>query len=99
MFYGNEARFINHSCNPNVQSFNLSGQVESNVYHSIGLFASRKISEGEELCIDYQWDKMDLTIKEDVPCLCGSLKCRGFLMRSKKQKNPDTKLPANDTAT
>jgi len=29
MFYGNESRFINHSCDPNVQSFNLSGMVES----------------------------------------------------------------------
>jgi SET domain-containing protein len=53
MFYGNEARFINHSCDSNVQSFNLSGQVDSNVYHSIGLFASRKILAGEELTLDY----------------------------------------------
>jgi len=29
MFYGNEARFINHSCDPNIQPFNLSGAVES----------------------------------------------------------------------
>lgn len=86
MFYGNEARFINHSCDPNVLSFNLTGQVDSNVYHSIGLFASRKILIGEELTLDYQWDKNDLTISQDVPCLCGSLKCRGFLMRAKKMK-------------
>ena len=87
MFYGNEARFINHSCDPNVQSFNLTGQVDSNVYHSIGLFASRKILAGEELNLDYQWDKNDLTISQDVPCLCGSLRCRGYLMRAKKSKN------------
>ena len=53
MFYGNEARFINHSCDPNVLSFNLTGQADSNVYHSIGLFASRKILVGEELTLDY----------------------------------------------
>lgn len=29
MFFGNESRFINHSCDPNIQSFNLCGQVES----------------------------------------------------------------------
>ena len=57
MFYGNEARFINHSCNPNVMSFNLSGQLESNAYHSVGLFAQRKIMPGEELTLDYSWDK------------------------------------------
>ena len=53
MFYGNEARFINHSCDSNVQSFNLTGQVDSITYHSIGLFASRKILAGEELTLDY----------------------------------------------
>jgi len=90
MFYGNEARFINHSCDPNVVSFNLTGQVDSNLYHSIGLFASRKIMPGEELTLDYQWDKNDLTISNDVPCLCGSLKCRGFLMRAKKNKKPQS---------
>jgi len=30
MFYGNESRFINHSCDPSILSFNLSGSsVES----------------------------------------------------------------------
>jgi hypothetical protein len=29
MFFGNEARFINHSCEANVQSFNLCGEFES----------------------------------------------------------------------
>ena len=86
MFYGNEARFINHSCDPNVMSFNLSGQLESNAYHSVGLFAQRKIMPGEELTLDYSWDKNILQISEDVPCLCGSENCRGFLMRAKKNK-------------
>ena len=53
MFYGNEARFINHSCDSNVQSLNLTGVIESSSFHSIGLFASRKIAVGEELTIDY----------------------------------------------
>lgn len=39
MFYGNEARFINHSCDPNVVSLNLTGQHDTNAYHSVGLFA------------------------------------------------------------
>ena len=95
MFYGNEARFINHCCDPNVQSFNLTGQVDSITYHSIGLFTSRKIFAGEELCLDYQWDKNGLTIAEDVPCLCGSVKCRGFLMRAKKQKKQSQANAAN----
>lgn len=50
---------------------------------------------GEELTLDYSWDKNILHISEDVPCLCGSEKCRGFLMRakkSKKEKNAPDKL-------
>lgn len=27
-FYGNESRFINHSCDPNLKSFNLIFEVE-----------------------------------------------------------------------
>lgn len=87
MFYGNESRFINHCCDPNVQSFNLCGEVESQTLHKIGLFAIRKISKGEELSMDYQWDKNELAIKKDVDCLCQSIKCRRFLMRAKKQRN------------
>lgn len=83
MFYGNEARFINHSCDANIQSFNLCGQVESQTLHQIGLFASKFIKAGDEITLDYQWDKSELDIQNDVPCLCLKEACRGFLMRSK----------------
>lgn len=53
MFFGNEARFINHSCDANVQSFNLCGQFESQTLHQIGLFASKPIKTGEEITLDY----------------------------------------------
>jgi len=38
--------------------------------HQIGLFAARKINKGEEITLDYQWDKSELSIKKNVPCLC-----------------------------
>ena len=83
--YGNESRFINHSCEPNLRTFNLISECESQTYHSIGLFATRKIHAGDELTIDYQWDKNALdVIDKDVPCLCGSRLCRGSLMRARK---------------
>ena len=41
---------------------------------------------GEELTLDYSWDKNMLDISQDVPCLCESEICRGFLMRAKKTK-------------
>lgn len=65
----------------------MAGQYDSYYYHQIGLFASRRLLVGEELAIDYQWDNNELRIKQDVPCLCGTLKCRGFLMRARKAKD------------
>ena len=52
-FYGNESRFINHSCEPNMRTINLVSNCESQTFHSIGLFAIRKVLPGEELTIDY----------------------------------------------
>lgn len=40
-FYGNESRFVNHSCDPNLKSFNIVTEVESYTYHRIGLFATK----------------------------------------------------------
>ena len=65
--YGNESRFINHSCDPNLRTFNLMAQTESPTYHSIGLFASRKISAGEELSIDFMYF---LLITNGIGTLC-----------------------------
>ena len=33
--------------------------------------------------MDYQWDKNELDIDQDVLCLCGTTRCRRFLMRAK----------------
>ena len=43
---GSMARFINHSCEPNLKSFNLVSEVESYTFHRICLFATKKILEG-----------------------------------------------------
>ena len=87
--YGNESRFINHSCDPNLVTFNLISEVDSQTFNSVGLFAKKKITAGEELSIDYSWDSCPIeTISKDIPCLCGSYGCRGSLMRAKKLAKP-----------
>jgi histone-lysine N-methyltransferase SUV39H len=45
-YYGNESRFINHSCDPNLRSFNIVTSVETYSFHKIGIFATRNISIG-----------------------------------------------------
>ena len=64
---GSGAQYINHSCAPNCYAWIFRGHI---LYMS-----SRLIRKGEELTIDYHFDK-DV---EKVPCSCGSKNCRGTI--------------------
>ncbi len=64
---GSIARFVNHSCDPNLDKKRENGKI---FYYS-----SQNIKKGEELTVDYCFDKDD----EKTICHCGRLKCRGFI--------------------
>ena len=66
-FGGSGAEIINHSCDPNLRSMNLKGHI---LYMS-----KRAIRRGEELTVDYRFDK-DI---EPAPCRCGAKTCRGVI--------------------
>uniref|UniRef100_A0A672FK53 Ash1 (absent, small, or homeotic)-like (Drosophila) n=1 Tax=Salarias fasciatus TaxID=181472 RepID=A0A672FK53_SALFA len=70
---GNEARFINHSCDPNceMQKWSVNG-----VYR-IGLFALKDITSGTELTYDYNFHSFNT--EEQQVCKCGSESCRGII--------------------
>ncbi|XP_028316425.1 histone-lysine N-methyltransferase ASH1L isoform X2 [Gouania willdenowi] len=70
---GNEARFINHSCEPNceMQKWSVNG-----VYR-IGLFALKEITNGTELTYDYNFHSFNT--EEQQACKCGSESCRGII--------------------
>ncbi|XP_051991564.1 histone-lysine N-methyltransferase ASH1L-like [Xyrauchen texanus] len=70
---GNEARFINHSCEPNceMQKWSVNG-----VYR-IGLFALKDINSGIELTYDYNFHSFNT--EEQQVCKCGSEGCRGII--------------------
>ena len=59
----NHAKYINHSCNPNV---GFLGQI---IYVTM-----RNIEPGEELCHDYSMERTD---DYSLECRCGSEYCRG----------------------
>jgi uncharacterized protein len=64
---GSGAEYINHSCDPNIEARIMKGHI---LYMS-----KREILHGEELTVDYHFDK-------DVPkvqCGCGSPSCRGTI--------------------
>ena len=64
---GSGAEYINHSCDPNIAARIVRGHI---IY-----FSTRPIRRGEELTIDYRFDKK----VEQVICLCGSERCRGTI--------------------
>ncbi|HMA11660.1 MAG TPA: SET domain-containing protein-lysine N-methyltransferase [Steroidobacteraceae bacterium] len=78
---GNEARWINHSCDGNCESEIEKGRVF--------IDARRDIQKGEELGYDYQIgrDKSDPpNVDEIYACRCGSPKCRGSMLWPPKRR-------------
>ena len=78
---GNDARFINHSCDPNCQAI----ETRSRIF----IEALRDIAKGEELFYDYAYERTEATTPEDEElyrCLCGSPKCRGSILAPEKPK-------------
>ena len=72
---GNEARFVNHACDPNCESV-----IED---RRVFIEALRAIEPGEELTYDYQIQRES----DDPPdidaifaCCCGSERCRGSML-------------------
>ncbi|CAG0882747.1 unnamed protein product [Darwinula stevensoni] len=51
---GNVARFINHSCDPNVVAYNVFIDCLDINLPSVAFFAKRDITRGEELTVDYE---------------------------------------------
>ncbi len=72
---GNEARFLNHSCNPNCESV-----IER---RRVFIEAIRTIAPGEEMTYDYQIQREDDDppgIDEIFACRCGFPQCRGTML-------------------
>src|SRR4051812_36101867 len=80
-YEGNEARFINHSCDPNA---------ETSVDRSrIWISSIKRIPAGTEITYDYMYDDDTEYTDKDYAfygCECGSPKCRGTIVNTKKFK-------------
>ncbi len=72
---GNDARFINHSCDPNCEAVIEDG--------GIFIEAIRDIRPDEELTYDYQLEQegpITARLKRRYACRCGAASCRGTLL-------------------
>ncbi|XP_061595252.1 histone-lysine N-methyltransferase, H3 lysine-36 specific [Cololabis saira] len=82
---GNEARFMNHCCQPNceTQKWTVSGDTR------VGLFALVDVSAGTELTFNYNLECLG---NGKTVCKCGAPNCSGFLgVRPKNNPPSDEK--------
>jgi uncharacterized protein len=83
---GNNARFINHQCDPNCESTIEKGRV--------WIETIRAVKKGDELGYDYQIgrEKDDpANVDEIYACHCGSPKCRGTMLWPAKRPEATAK--------
>lgn len=76
---GNASKWINHSCDPNIEADDESGQVY--------LMALRDIHPGEELFFDYGLvidEPYTPALKKRFECRCGAPNCRGTMLAPKR---------------
>jgi hypothetical protein len=77
---GNEARFINHSCDPNCETL-----VDRN---RVWIKAIKTIPRGAELTYDYQYDDDPAYTAKDYEfygCHCGAKNCRGTIVMTRRK--------------
>ncbi|EEA07237.1 SET domain-containing protein [Cryptosporidium muris RN66] len=80
-YKGNLARFINHSCEPNLvaQKWFVGSDIK------VGLFSLKDIKAGDELTFDYRFGT---SISGDQPfeCMCGSKLCEKRISNTKDSR-------------
>ncbi len=75
---GNDARWINHACEPNCEADEVKGRVF--------IKTLRALKAGEELFYDYGLiieDRYTKKLKAEYACRCGAKACRGTMLAPK----------------
>lgn len=79
---GNAAKYINHSCEPNCEPL-------EHPRFRVFIHAKRTIRAGEELCYDYRLvfhGRLSLRARIAMACRCGSPRCRGTMLETRRRK-------------
>ena len=73
---GNESRFANHSCDPNMHIVVSYGVYKSPTIHKVFYFMKNSVQMGTELTVKYFHNTVQNTINDyTVRCKCGSSNC------------------------
>ena len=75
---GNEARFINHSCEPNCETVEVGGRV--------WIEAIRPIAAGEELTYDYLYERSEGDDESFYWCGCRAATCRRTILVPREKR-------------
>lgn len=84
---GNDARWINHSCDPNCQAVLYENKNGDPKKDRVIIETLREIKRGEELTYDYGITlevRHTARLKKIWACRCGSPKCTGTMLKSKQ---------------
>jgi SET domain-containing protein len=79
---GNDARWINHACEPNCEAYEEDGRVF--------IHALMDIEPGEELNYNYALvyeARHTAAVKRQFECRCGTPSCNGTMLAPKKRKS------------
>ena len=86
-YEGNDARWINHSCDPNCEAVIDEDDDGDNRKDRVFIEAVRDIAPGEELSYNYGItlaERHTPRLKKIWACLCGSPKCTGTMLQPKR---------------
>ena len=86
-YEGNDARWINHSCDPNCEALIEEDEGGDSRKDRVFIEAIRDIRPGEELSYKYGItlaERHTPRLKKIWACLCGSPKCTGTMLQPKR---------------
>ncbi|XP_076839301.1 histone-lysine N-methyltransferase SETDB2 isoform X2 [Brachyhypopomus gauderio] len=76
---GNVARFINHSCTPNLFVQNVFVDTHDPKFPTVAFFTCRPIKAGTELTWNYSYSPGS-NPEHEVPCMCGYKNCQELVI-------------------
>lgn len=88
---GSDARWINHSCEPNCEAREEKGRVY--------IYTTRDIKRGEEFNYDYGLvveERQTKALKKSYECRCGAESCRNTMLAPKKRSASEKKADKKD---